>query len=390
LKRINGGIDVKRISKIGNLTLSSTNPLLLTHVGVTYGISTPKNELEKAVAAVKCGANIIADASLGPNCLKTEKLLCQNLDVPVTALPGYVLATRDGENELNENISTSEILETTEEMLSNGIKGITVHSVFSQKHLFMLENSNRTFPFTSRMGHYIRKYMQKTGKENPFYTCFPEIVALAKKYNAAISIGLALRSPSITNDGGLDNLFKEEIVDAAELVKLCYDNDVSTTLEAGGHITIDKINEWYNYIKKNCYEVPLRILSVVTDRGMGHDNVTGAITAAFLAKMGVEIICTTSRAEHISLPTLEDICESVIHFKIALAAANPEMGKESKVAKARAKGGCHLPEVIQNVIDPEGAYKAFVDRSRKGLGEDMTASDLQECTMCGTSCPLRA
>lgn len=376
--------------KIGNVQLKSGTPKLLTHVGVTYDISSPKLELEKALMAVAYGADIIADASLGKNCRETTKLLCENIKNPVTCLPGYVLASQYGQNELDKNICANEILEVTEEMLSYGVKGLTFHPVLNRRHLEALEKTkDRVFPFTSRMGHYIKKYMHINNKDNPFYDCFPEIVSLAKKYDANISIGIALRSPSIANKGGFDELVKMEIEDSKELIQICNNNNVSVTLEAGGHIALDAMPGWFNYIKQTCNNVPLRVLVLSTDRGMGHDNVSGAISATYLARMGVELICTMTRAEHISQPTLEDIKESVINFKIALESAHPDMEKETLVAKARAMGGCHLPRVIDNVIDPQGAYDAFFVRSGAGLNDALTYSELEECTMCGESCPIR-
>lgn len=376
--------------KIGGIELKPGSPKLLTHVGVTYNVSTPEEELKKAKAAIRAGTDIIADVSLGKQAKATLKLLCENLKVPVTSLPGYILATQHGQYELDVNISKNEILEVTEEVLSYGISGFTIHSAFKRKHLEEIENSNRIFKFTSRMGNYIRKYMQDTNKENPFYECFPEVVQLAKKYGATISIGTALRSPSVANEGGFDELFKSEIREAAELVKLCKDNGVEVMLEGVGHITIDKIPEWYQFSKEVCHNVPLRALPMVSDRGMGHDNVTGAIAATFLARAGVEVICTMTRAEHISQPTLGDIRESVVCFRIALASAFPDMEKEFLVGKAREEGGCHLPAVIKNVIDPQGAYQAFVQRAGLGNVDFEKASDaLEECTMCGLSCPIK-
>ncbi|MBD7913066.1 phosphomethylpyrimidine synthase ThiC [Clostridium cibarium] len=375
------------MDRIGDLQLGNGVTRLVTHVGVTYEKSSPEEELKKAITAVDAGTDIIADASIGVNAKRNLKLLCDNLNVPVTALPGYIICTNTGLNEMPNNISKNEILETTEEILSYGAKSITIHAPIRKRHIELLENSQRSFPFTSRMGNYIRKYIKSTGKDNPFYIYFPEIVGLAKKYDAAISIGLSMRSPSITNDGGFDKLYKTEIADAADLVDICHKSGVTVAIENGGHIALNRLEEWFNYTKNVCKNAPLRVLSVATDRGMGHDNITGAITAAFMAKLGVEMICTITRAEHISQPTIEDIYESVINTRIALSIVNPDWVMEEKVAEARAKGGCHLPNVIRNVIDPKGAALELERRTGKGLVELEDVSS--ECTMCGLSCPLK-
>lgn len=375
-------------TNLGNIKLEPYSPKLLTHVGVTYDISTPTIELKKAKAAVSNGVDIIADASLGKRSIETLNLLCKNLETPVTCLPGYILATKNDGNALPNNLSKNELLETVEEIFLIGAKGITIHPMIDRELIKKINNSNRIFPFTSRMGHYIRKYLEYN-KDNPFYKYFPEIVNLAKKYNANISLGVSTRSPSVINNGGFDELFKREITKSRELIELCNKNDVNVTLEAGGHITLEQMPKWYNYVKSQCNNVPLRVLIVSTDRGMGHDNVSGAISATYLARLGVEIICIVTRAEHISQPTIDDILESVFDYKIALASAFPNMDKEYLVAKARAEGGCHLPNVMKNVIDPEGAIKAVKLRTRMGLNEESFDTELSTCTMCGSSCPLK-
>jgi phosphomethylpyrimidine synthase len=373
---------------IGDIELKSGDPVILTHVGLTYDAGNISEELKKARVAIKHGASIIADVSLGKNALCFIKELCNNVAVPITVLPGYLLATENDGNELPLTLSKNQILEMTEKVLSYGVKGFTIHSAFRQKHLPLLDKTERIIPFTSRMGNYIRKHMLKTNKENPFYECFPEIINLAKKYNATISIGTALRSPSIANNGGFDCLMKNEILEASSLIEACYNNNVNVILEGVGHISIDKITEWFDFSKNNCHNVILRVLPMVTDLGMGHDNVTGAIAICLLAKKGVEVVCSMTRAEHVGHPTIADIKESVIHARIALASAFPDFDKELKVAEARNKGGCNISSVLEHVIDSEGALDAIQLRIKKEDFFKLNFSTM-ECSMCGISCPLK-
>ena len=149
------------------------------------------------------------------------------------------------------------------------------------------------------------------------------------------------------------------------------------------------MKDWISFTKENCFGVPMRVLTIATDRGMGHDNVTGAITAAYLAQMGIELICTITRAEHIGQPTLQDIVESVVNYKIALNIVKPNMDMEKAVAIARAQGGCHLSTVFENIIDREGAYRELRLRNNNGLVDtQFDDGRIKKCTMCGDSCPL--
>ncbi len=42
----------------------------------------------------------------------------------------------------------------------------------------------------------------------------------------------------------------------------------------------------------------------------------------------------------------------------------------------------HLSDVMVNCIDPSGAEKAYWERARGG-------TQLEECTMCGFTCPIK-
>jgi phosphomethylpyrimidine synthase len=370
------------MTRIGSRPISSEHPTLVTHVGTTFGYSNPIDELKKALVAEKHGVHVIADVTQGSRWREALQLLRDNIEIPFTGLPGYYIATQNGKSSLPCPLTKSHILEVTEETLNLGATGITVHASFQQKHVELLKSQGRAFPFTSRMGGLIWNYMEATGEENPFLQCFPDLVALAKRYDAAISLGPALRSPSVVNGGGIDDLFRAEIDASAPIIRMCQEAGVSVILEGAGHILISKIPEWISYTKRVCHGVAMRALPMPTDRAMGHDHISGAIAAAFMMAQGVEVIAIMTRAEHLGLPTIEDIEESVITMQIALNAVRPNMNLEEKVAVARSKGGCHLTDVMVNCIDPTGAEKAYWERARGG-------TQLEECTMCGFTCPIK-
>lgn len=362
---------------------------LVTHVGVTYENSTPLQELEKAKIAVQAGTDIIADASIGKNALKTIELLCTELQVPVTASPGYYLATGNGNASIDKDCTKEDILNCIEKIINAGVSAITVHATFNKALIEQMKRKNRTFAFTSRMGGYILEYINTTANENPFYLYIDDIINICARKNIKLSFGLALRSPTVTNSDGFDDLFKAEILATKPLIKKCIDKGVDCLLECGGHISINKMPEWVSFVKKNCFGVKMRVLVVPTDRAMGHDCVSGAIAAAFMAFYGVDYICTVTRAEHISMPLLEDIKESVIYFRIALDSINLNLKEERDVALSRAKGGCHLPDIFNHLIDNDGAKEEVKKRVvNYGLENDFVDSN-EECTMCGDSCPLK-
>lgn len=364
---------------------------LISHVGVSYDVSTPQKELEKALAAIDAGADIIADASVGKNAYDTIKILCENISVPIYASPGYILATGDGNASIPENCTKKDILFCIENVLKLGVSGITIHATFNNRLMLEMEKNERVFPFTSRMGGYILEYMKNTQNENPFYLYIDEIIDLCYKYSVSVSFGLALRSPSVTNDYGIDELFKKEILETKKLIEKCIDKNVDYSIECGGHIAISRMIDWVNFVKDNCYNAKMKVLVVPTDRSMGHDCVSGAIAAAYMCQLGVEMICVITRAEHISLPLFEDIVESVIYFRIALDSICLNMKEERIIAKARSQGGCHLPEIFPSLIDKIGAKREVSLRvaDKNIITEDIDVGKHENCTMCGISCPLK-
>ena len=84
-----------------------------------------------------------------------------------------------------------------------------------------------------------------------------------------------------------------------------------------------------NQIKANmeiqktiCHGAPFYVLGpLVTDIAPGYDHITGAIGGAIAATAGASFLCYVTPAEHLSLPSLEDVKEGVVASKIAAEAA---------------------------------------------------------------------
>ena len=75
--------------------------------------------------------------------------------------------------------------------------------------------------------------------------------------------------------------------------------------------------------KKACHEAPFYTLGpLTTDIAPAYDHITSAIGAAIIGSLGTAMICYVTPKEHLSLPTLEDVREGVITYKIAAHAAD--------------------------------------------------------------------
>jgi len=92
-----------------------------------------------------------------------------------------------------------------------------------------------------------------------------------------------------------------------------------------------------------CHGAPFYVLGpVVTDVFPGYDHITSAIGATAAAYHGASFLCYVTPAEHLSLPTPEEVKTGCIAYKIAAHAADVARGLpgarkwDDRIAEARA------------------------------------------------------
>ena len=113
-------------------------------------------------------------------------------------------------------------------------------------------------------------------------------------------------------------------------------------LKGQGHVPMHKIKENMDKQKEACCNAPFYTLDhLTTDIAPCHDHITSAIGAAIISNLGTAMICYVTPKEHLSLPTLEDVREGVITYKIAAHAADLAKGisgatvRDDALSKAR-------------------------------------------------------
>ncbi len=175
-----------------------------------------------------------------------------------------------------------------------------------------------------------------------------------------------------------------ELLVLGELVAYCRDKGVHCMVEGPGHIPLSQIQINVLLEKVICDGAPFYVLGpLVTDVACGYDHITAAIGGALAGYYGADFLCYVTRAEHLRLPTIEDVREGVIATKIAAHAADIAKGIkgarswDDRVSRMRAK--LDFLRMIENSIDPARAREIFerIRTKREGV-----------CTMCGEYCPL--
>ena len=121
----------------------------------------------------------------------------------------------------------------------------------------------------------------------------------------------------------------------------------------------------------------------------GYDHITSAIGAAVAAWRGTALLCYVTPAEHLGLPTLEDVKQGVIAYRIAAHAADLAKGHPGARAwddaLSRARYEFRWEDQFALSLDPESA-RAIHDRT---LPAD-AAKRAHFCSMCGPDfCSMR-
>ena len=358
---------------------------LKTKINVNLGISKDcpecDKELDKVRVALEMKAEAIMDLS---NYGKTEGMRRRIVEMSTAMLGTVPIYDAVGfyDKEL-QDITAEEFLAVVEKHGQDGVDFITIHAGLNREAVESVKRNRRLTHVVSRGGSLLFAWMELNHKENPFFEHYDELLDICAKYDMTISLGDALR-PGSVNDSTDANQIRE-LITLGELTKRAWEKNVQVIIEGPGHMSIDEIQANMLLQKKLCYGAPFYVLGpLVTDIAPGYDHITAAIGGAIAATYGADFLCYVTPAEHLRLPTLEDMKEGIIATKIAAHAADIAKGIkgardwDNKMSQARAD--IDWKAMFDLAIDPEKAsrYRA-----------ESKPHDEESCTMCGKMCSMR-
>lgn len=361
---------------------------LSTKVNANIGTSTDKsslkNELKKLKIAVDYGTDTIMDLSVGNDIKTVREEILKNSPVPIGTVPIYEIAI-NAQKKTGDflNFQAEDVLKVLETQAKEGIDFFTVHSGVTKKSLSALKKHPRLLGIVSRGGAILAGWMNRHKKENPFYEFFDKILDICYEYDVTLSLGDGLRPGSIID--ATDHAQIAELKILGELALRSRKKNVQVMIEGPGHVPLNQIKKNVELQKKICHGAPFYVLGpLVTDVACGYDHITSAIGGALAASYGADFLCYVTPAEHLRLPSLEDVREGVIASKIAAHAADIAKGIPSaliwdkNISQARKKRD--WKKQIRLSIDPvkAGLY-------RKSSKPNM----LDVCTMCGNYCSIK-
>lgn len=379
--------------KSGEIALVKNNCKKIQPCAIGKGMSTKVNsnigtsgmmtdismEMEKLAVSEKYGADAVMDLSTGGDLDAIRKEMIAKSTLIFGTVPIYQLMC-----EQKAELTKEALFEIIERQCQQGVDFVTVHCGVTKEITEILEQEPRLMGVVSRGGSYLNKWIKRTGQENPLYEYFDELCDIVYKYDVTLSLGDGMR-PGCLKDAH-DKAQIRELEILGELTKRAWAKNVQVIIEGPGHLPYDEIEYSMKLEKQLCYGAPFYVLGpLTTDVAPGYDHITSAIGGTLAAIAGADFLCYVTPAEHLGLPSIEDVRAGIVASKIAAHSADivkyPERARKWDNEMALARKNFDWEKQIELAIDSD---KAREIRYRQGNIEG-----IKECTMCGEHCSMK-
>ncbi|HEY3346026.1 MAG TPA: phosphomethylpyrimidine synthase ThiC [Nitrospirota bacterium] len=382
----------------GTITLCKNRVHNISPLAVGKGTSTKINanigtskdncdidlELAKLAAAIELGADAVMDLSTGGPIKEIRARLMEASTVAVGTVPIYQAAVEAAESRgALVSMTGDDLFRVIEEQAAQGVDFVTVHCGVTLESVARLKKEGRILDVVSRGGAFMVEWMVYHGKQNPLYADYGRLLEIAKKYDLVLSLGDGLRPGCLAD--ATDRAQITELITLGELTEIAWADGVQVMIEGPGHVPLNQVETNIKIQKELCKGAPFYVLGpLVTDIAPGYDHITAAIGGAVAGMAGADFLCYVTPAEHLRLPTLDDVKEGVIATKIAAHAADVAKGVPGAIEKdirmAKARKALDWEGQIALSVNPEKARAMHTPG--KGDGSDA-------CTMCGEFCAIK-
>ena len=352
-------------------------------IGTSSDISDVQLEIRKARIAEHEKVDTLMELSTGGDLDAIRKSVLDSCSLPVGNVPLYQAFAETTRKYKNPNKLDPEYLfELIERQLQDGISFMAIHCGINRFSIERLRKQGfRYGGLVSKGGTFMVSWMEYNNQENPLYEQFDRVCELMKKYDAVLSLGNGIRAGAIHDSH--DRAQMAEMIINCELAELGRNMGCQMMVEGPGHVPLDEINGNIMLEKAMSGGAPYYVLGPLpADTGAGYDHITAAIGAAQSAWHGADLICYITPAEHLALPTEDDVREGVRATRLAARigdiAKYPEKREVEKQA-ALARRDSNFEEYFRLSMFPEKMTE--VRESRRPENEST-------CTMCGDFCAM--
>jgi phosphomethylpyrimidine synthase len=360
---------------------------LRTKVNASIGTSTDivniPEELEKARMAELAGADTLMELSTGGDFVEIRKQVIANTTLSVGCVPLYQAfieaAIKDG---AVVNMNEDDLFRITAEQAKLGTNFMAIHTGINWETVKRLRNQGRHGGLVSRGGAFMTAWMLHNEKENPLYSEFDYLLEIMKEHEVTLSMGNGMRAGAIHD--ATDRAAVQELLINAELADKAHKDGVQVIVEGPGHVPIDEIATNVTLMKRVTNNKPFYMLGpIVTDIAPGYDDRVAAIGAAISSSLGADFICYVTPAEHLALPTPEEVFEGVISSRIAA-----HIGDMIKLKKTR-EADLEMGHARRD-LDWERQFAIAMNPARaRAIRDERMPADTDGCTMCGDYCALK-
>ena len=353
---------------------------LSTKINVNLGVSKDccsiEAELEKARWAIEFKADAIMDLSCYGKTEEFRRGLVQMSPVAIGTVPVY--------DAVGYYITVKEFMGVVEKHAEDGVDFMTIHAGINRETAARFKKNPRLTNIVSRGGSLLFAWMELNGRENPFYEYYDDLLEVCRKYDVTISLGDACRPGSIKDATDASQI--QELIVLGELTRRAWEKNVQVMIEGPGHMAINEIVPNMALEKKLCHGAPFYVLGpLVTDVAPGYDHITSAIGGAIAAANGADFLCYVTPAEHLRLPTLEDMKEGIMASRIAAHAADIAKG-----VPGASQWDDRMSEARRN-LDWSVMFKLAMDPEKaKRYRSESHPENEDSCTMCGKMCAVRS
>ncbi|MDD1663915.1 MAG: phosphomethylpyrimidine synthase ThiC [Methanomicrobiales archaeon] len=351
-------------------------------VGTSSDITDVEMEVEKTRQAELAGADTIMELSTGGDFAEIRRRVVEATSLSVGSVPLYQAfieaAMKHG---AVVHMREDDLFRITAEQAKLGTNFMAIHTGINLETMERLKHQGRTGGLVSRGGAFLTAWMLHNGKENPLYSEFDYLLEILKEHEVTLSCGNGMRAGAVHD--ATDRAAIQELIINAELADRAHAAGVQTIVEGPGHIPMDEIEANVILQKRLTNRKPFYMLGpLVTDIAPGYDDRVAAIGAAISSAHGADFICYVTPAEHLALPTPEEVYDGVISTRIAAHVGDMVKLKkrDADLEMGKARRALDWGKQFQIAINPE--------RAKKIRSERMPA-DSDVCTMCGDYCAMK-
>lgn len=363
---------------------SDTRIKINANIGTSTSLQSIDEEIEKMKVAIAHGADAIMDLSTAGDIAAIRTRLLSECPVAFGTVPLYEIALKARDNKKSVlDVTADDMFNVVEDHCKQGVDFLTIHCGVTRQTVARFNEVNRLAGAVSRGGTIIMEWIHHNQKENPFYEHYDKLLDLLAEYDVAMSLGDAFR-PGAIHDA-TDRVQIEELIVLGELVRRARQKNVTVFVEGPGHVPLNQVATNIQIQKTVCEKAPFYILGpLVTDISPGYDHISSAIGGAVAGMAGADFLCYVTPAEHLRLPSIDDVREGVIASRIAAHAADIAKGNkkalewDKKISEA--KVALNWDTMLSLCVDPEKArrYRA-----------SLPPHDQELCSMCGEFCAIR-